>query len=363
MKKLFALLLVAVMVLGAFTACSGNKDKQDTAASTENSNAADPQTTDTQAEDTKSEDASAADTADTTAEPFKIGIVQHVDHPSLNLIRETIISELAALGYGEDKVVIDYQNANGDTTLLPSIFQSMISNDVDMIIPIATPTAQAAMAATTTIPIVFSAVSNPVEAGLVTSFEATTGNITGVSNSIAIEDIFALAKQLTPNVKTYGFVYNSSEINSATGIERAKAYCDANGIAYKEATITGTADLQQAASSLVGEVDAFFTPNDNTVASAMPTYLQVAMDANLPIYVGADSMVKDGGLATVGIDYTVLGKQTAAMAVRIMNGEKISDNPVEQIAQYAKMINQKSADQLGVVVPEEIKDEFVVLGE
>ncbi len=323
MKKLLTLLLAGIMVTGMLAGCSGGKD---------------------------------------ASKLYRIGIIQHMDHPSLNQIRETIISELEALGY-KDKVEIDYKNANGDNSLLPTIMQDMVGSGVDMLVPIATGTAQAAMAATTQIPIVFSAVSNPVIAGLVTSLEETNGNITGISNSIAIEDIFALAAELTPEVKTFGFVYNSSEINSVAGIERAKAYCDANGIAYKEATITGTADLQQAAASLAGQVDAFFTPNDNTVASAMPTYMQVAMEAGLPVYVGADSMVKDGGLATVGIDYTVLGRQTAAMIVRIMDGEKISDNPVEQIAEYAKMINMQSAEELGITVSEELKKEFVILAE
>ncbi|MDF2542998.1 MAG: hypothetical protein K0S47_2716 [Herbinix sp.] len=358
MKKLFALLLVMTMVLGALTACSSNKETSETGNNTDTtaSEGDDENATPTEG----AEDTTGADTAST--EKFKIGIIQPMDHPSLNQIRETIISELDALGLG-DKVEIDFQNSNGDATLLPTIMQDMIANEVDMLVPIATGTAQAAMAATTNVPIVFSAVSNPVAAGLVTSFEETTGNITGVSNSIPIEDIFALASELTPDAKVFGFVYNSSEVNSASGIERAKAYCDEHGIEYKEATITGTADLQQAAASLVGEVDAFFTPNDNTVASAMPTYLQVAMDAKLPIYVGADSMVNDGGLATVGIDYTVLGKQTAAMIARIIGGETIADNPVEQIAEYAKMINMNSANQLGFTISDELMNEFVILGE
>ncbi len=344
MKKLFALCVVLFVVLGTFTAC-GSQEKDS-------------------AKDTpKSEDAKTDTTGEEKTGPIKIGIIQHVDHPSLNQIRETIISELEALGYGKDKVEIIFQNANGDMTLLPTIMQSMLGNDVAMLIPIATPTAQAAMASTTSVPIVFSAVSNPVEAGLVTAFDATTGNISGVSNSIPVEDIFALALDITPEVKTFGFVYNTNEINSVTGIERAKEYCDLKGIAYKEATITSTADLQQAASSLVNEVDAFFTPNDNMVASAMPTYLQVAMDAKLPIYVGADSMVKDGGLATVGIDYTVLGKQTAAMVIRLLEGKTIAENPVEQIAEYAKMINMNTANQLGLAISEELKSEFVILGE
>jgi putative ABC transport system substrate-binding protein len=327
MKKIFLLLLI-VTLLSTLTAC-GDASKN---------------------------------SSPSTSNPYKIGIIQPMDHPSLNQIRETIVSELDALGLS-DQIEIVFQNANGDASMLPTIMQNLLSSGVDMLVPIATNTAQAAQASTSTVPIVFSAVSNPIEAGLVTSFDETTGNITGVSNSIAIEDIFKLAKELTPEVEVFGFVYNSSEINSATGINRAKAYCDANGIPYKEVSITGTADLQQAASSLVGSVDAFFTPNDNTIASAMPTYLQVAMAANLPIYVGADSMVADGGLATVGIDYTVLGKQTASMIARIINGQTIEQNHVEQISEYAKMINIKTAEALNLNISDSLMDEFVIIGE
>ncbi|MEN6348509.1 MAG: ABC transporter substrate-binding protein [Syntrophomonas sp.] len=293
-------------------------------------------------------------------EVYKIAIVQPMDHPSLNQIRETIVSELQAQGMG-DKVEIITKNANGDMNLLPSIMQDLINSKVNMIVPIATPAAQAAKSSTTTVPIVFSAVSNPVAAGLVRSFDATTGNITGVSNSIPIEDIFKLAAAITPQVKTYGFVYNAGEINSTSGIERAKAYCDKNGIKYKEATITGTADIQQSAASLIGKIDAFFTPNDNTVASAMATYVQVATDAKLPIYAGADSMVKEGALATVGIDYTKLGKQTAAMIIRIFNGKTIAETPVEQVAEYANMININTANKLGLTISDELKQESVIL--
>ncbi len=324
MKKLSALLLVFILTIGTLSGCSGKSETP-------------------------------------KQQVFKIGIVQPMDHPSLNEIRETIISELKAQGMG-DKVEIITKNANGDMNLLPSIMQEFVNSNVNMIVPIATPAAQAARASTTTIPIVFSAVSNPVQAGLVTSFEATTGNITGVSNSIPIEDIFKLAGTVTPKAKTFGFIYNSSEINSTSGIEKAKAYCDKNGIKYKEATITATADLQQAASSLVDQVDAFFTPNDNTVASAMAIYVQVATDAKLPIYAGADSMVKDGALATVGIDYVKLGKQTAAMIIRIVNGQTIKDNHVEQVAEYANMININTADKLGITISDELKQKFVILG-
>lgn len=292
--------------------------------------------------------------------PVTVAIIQHMEHPSLNLIRETIIEEFDSMGL-TGSVNIEYRNANGDASMLPTIMSELIGSGADILVPIATGTAQTAAAATTELPIVFSAVSNPVEAGLVTSFEETTANITGVSNSIAIEDIFKLAAELTPEVKTFGFIYNTGEINSVTGINRAKAYCDANGIAYKEAAITGVAELQSAAQSLVGGVDAFFTPNDNSIASAMPIYLQVANEAGIPVYVGADSMVADGGLATVGIDYTVLGRQTAQMVARILNGASIAETHVEQIAEYAKMINMQSAEALSISIPEEIKDEFVII--
>ena len=293
---------------------------------------------------------------------YKVGIIQHIDHPSLNQINAKIQETLQPL-VDQCRVQIEYKNASGDQTMLPTIINGMIDDGCDILVPIATPTAQAAAAATSDVTIVFSAVSNPVEAGLVESFDKTDKNITGVSNSIAIEDIFELAAELTPDAKTFGFVYNTSEINSVTGIERAKKYCDEHGIAYKEATVTGTADVQQAAASLVNDVDAFFTPNDNTVASAMAAYLQVANDAGKPIYCGADSMVNDGGFATVGIDYDVLGVQTGEMIERIVNGATVADTPVEQIAQYAKMINVTTAKQLGIEIPQDKQEEFQLLGE
>lgn len=292
----------------------------------------------------------------------KIAIVQPMEHTSLNQIRDTIVSELKAKGYDESKAEIILKNANGDSSMLPTVLNSIVAGEADIIIPIATSTAQAAAAATDSIPIVFAAVSDPIEAGLVTAFDKTDKNITGVSDAIAVEEIFGLAGKLTPNAKTFGFVYNASETNSNSCIKRAKAYCDANGLKYKEVTVAGTADIQQAVASIAGSVDAFFTPDDNTVASAMTTYAQVAIDAKKPIYVGADSMVLDGGFATVGIDYTLLGKQVADIAVKILNGTAIKDLPVETIKQYSKIINSSTAEALGITVPDEMKGEFTFVG-
>lgn len=294
---------------------------------------------------------------------YKIAIVQPMEHPSLNTIKDSIIKGLEDNGLDSEKVEIIYKNASGDSSLLPSIMQSLVSDKVDMIVPIATSTAQAAAVSTTTIPIVFSAISDPVLAGLVTDLNSTTGNITGVSDAIAIEDILTLALEITPDIKTFGFVYNSSEPNSVSGIERAKVFCDSKGIAYKEAVVTGTGDVQLAAQSLVEDVDAFFTPIDNTVANAMDAYIQVTNEGNRPVYVSADSMVADGGLATVGIDYTILGKQTADLVTRIYNGEKIADNPIEVVNEYAKMINLSAAKTLGIEISQELLDTYVIIGE
>ena len=292
----------------------------------------------------------------------KIAIVQPMDHTSLNQIRDKIISTLKDLGYTDENTEIIIKNASNDASLLPSIYDSLIADNVDIIIPIGTGTAQVAASKTTTIPIVFAAASDPVNAGLVEAFDKTDKNVTGVSDYIAVEDIFALAKELTPNAKTFGLVYNASEVNSTVKIERAKAYCDANGLSYKEATVTSTADIQQAVASIAPDVDAFFTPDDNTVASGMNVYAGFQKEYKTPIYCGADSMVKDGGFATYGIDYDVLAEQVANMADRILKGGKISDNHVEQVANPAKLINKTVADELGIEISDELLATYTIIG-
>ncbi len=292
----------------------------------------------------------------------KIAIVQPMDHTSLNQIRDKIISTLEELGYTSENTEIIQKNAANDSSLLPSICDSLISENVDVIIPIGTGAAQIAAAKTESIPIVFAAVSDPVVAGLVESFEKTDKNVTGVSDYIDVESIFGLAAELTPEAKTFGLVYNASEVNSTVKVERAKAYCDKNGLKYKEVTITATADIQQAVASIIGEVDAFFTPDDNTVASGMNVYAGFQKEYKTPIYCGADSMVIDGGFATYGIDYDILASQVANMTDRILKGEKISDNPVERVNDPAKLINKTAADDMGIEIPESILETYKIVG-
>lgn len=330
MKKLFAILMIAAMLLASLTGCTKAKGAEGE-------------------KQTKDSD-----------DKIKIGIVQPVEHPSLNQIREYIIIGLEEQGL-EDKVEITYKDAQGDQSNINTIVSQFIGDEMDIIVPIATAPAQSAASATKDIPIVFAAVSYPVDAGLVKDVNITDENITGVSDAIDIKEIFELALTLTPDIKTFGFIYNTGEINSVSSIEEAKKYCDKNDLNYVESTITNSSELLQGAQSLVGKVDAIFTPTDNTVASAMPILSAEAMNANIPVYTGADSLVVDGGFATVGVDYKVLGRQVSEMIKRIIDGEKISNIPVETLNEYTKIINISTAKEIGVEFSKELIKEFHII--
>ncbi|WP_283123913.1 ABC transporter substrate-binding protein [Angelakisella massiliensis] len=297
---------------------------------------------------------SSSQSADETAsgEKLRIGLVQLMDHPSLNEIRDSFIAGMAELGYDESKVEYDLQNGQNDPTILNSIAQKFVGDDVDLIVAIATPAAQSMAAATSDIPILFSAITDPVYAGLVQSLDAPGGNITGTSDAIPVESIFQLADELTPGIQSYGLLYNAGESNSQSVIAQVKEYLDSKSIAYTEATVTNSSEVQQAALNLVTQCDAIFSPIDNTVASAMPALATVAIENGKPVYVAADSMVNDGGLATVGISYTNLGKETAEMAVEILEGGDPATIPVRTLSEFSRVINPDTAAALGITVTE-----------
>jgi len=293
-----------------------------------------------------------------SGEKKKIGIVQIMEHPSLNTIRESFIEELEKKGFKDgDNITIDYQNAQDDQTNLKTICQKFSNNNYDLIVAIATPSAQAAVGETDEIPVLFSACTDPISAGLVNSMEKPGGNVTGTSDKVSAEKIMELAVRITPDIKKIGALYNSSEINSISVINDLKKYAQDNGMTVIEATVTNTAEVQQAVQSLVGKVDAVFSPIDNTIASAMPVVADVTKKAQLPVYVGADSMVEDGGLATYGINYTVLGQETAHMAVEILNGKNPGEIPVRTIEDVQVYINKATADAIGVTIPEDVMEE------
>lgn len=303
--------------------------------------------------------------SDTGESVKKIGIVQIVEHPSLNSIRESIISRLEEQGFKDGvNVSFDIQNAQGDQAVLKTISQKFVSNHYDLIIAIATPSAQAVAGETSNIPILFAACSDPVAAGLVENLDNPGKNITGTSDVISAEKSMELAKRIIPQIKNLGVLYNASETSSIFVIKELKLYAKKNGINLVEATVTNTAEVQQAALFLVDKVDAIFTPTDNTIASSMPLVSQVAIKARLPLFVGADSMVKDGGLAASGVNYDALGKKTADMAVEILNGKKAGDIPVEVMKDMNIYINKSTAKDIGITIPEDVINEAAqVFGE
>ncbi|MBB5185542.1 putative ABC transport system substrate-binding protein [Faecalicoccus acidiformans] len=287
-----------------------------------------------------------------------IGVAQLVSHTSLNTIRDAFTDQMEELGYEDgENINYDFADASGQTSNLNSIMSQYQDEDAAVVVAIATPTAQAAANISEDIPVVFSAVSDPVGAGLVDSLEEPGGNITGTSDEVQVDQILDLALQLVPDAKTVGFLYNASEANSVSNLASAKEYCDQNGLTLIEGTGSNLTELQSSASVLCEQVDVLFAPNDNTVASGMAALSQIALDAQTPFFVGADSMVNDGGLGTVGIDYEELGIETANMVDEILNGEKPSAMSVKVFKDDLNIyINQSALDSLGLTLPEDIQN-------
>lgn len=293
------------------------------------------------------------DTAEGTV--YKVGIVQYVDDASLNQIEKAIEAELDAKG-AELGVTFDYAdytfNGQADQSILTQIAADLIADDVDIIIPIATPTAVVMQSATeeNQIPIVFSAVSDPVGAGLVASNDAPGANITGTSDAIDTEAIFELIVAADPNTAKVGLLYDKSQASSLGSVEDAKAYCDAKGIAYVEKTGTTTAEIQAAADALVAEgVDAVFTPQDNTVMTAELAIFEKFTEAGIPHYTGADSFALNGAFLGFGVNYEKLGTATADMAVDILvNGADPAQTAVQTLADGIITVNTETAEAIGL---------------
>ncbi len=291
----------------------------------------------------------------------KVGIVQIVEHPSLDTIREAIIEQMEKEGYVDgETVILDYKNAQNDSNNLKTICQTFVGNGYNLIIAIATPSAQAALGETTEIPIIFSAVTDPLAAGLVNSLEMPGGNVTGVSDKVSAVKILDLALALDPAIKSIGALYSTGEVNSVSVISDLKTYAQEKNINVVEATIMNSSEIQQAAQSLVGKVDCVFSPIDNTVASAISGAVAVFNQGKIPYYVSADSMVADGGLATDGVDYISLGQATGSMVAKVLKGSNPGMMPVQVISDTQIYINKNTAEAIGIVIPETIWENAVV---
>lgn len=291
-----------------------------------------------------------------TVEGPRIGVIQLMEHTSLNMIYDSFKEELEALGYkdGENCTLV-FKNAQGEQSNIGSIVSSFQSEKLDVVVAIATPTAQSAAKLAETTPVIFSAVTDPIEAGLTTSLEHPDQNITGTSDEVAVEQILDLALQLQPDLKTLGMVYNVGEVNSQTNIAKAKAAAEKRGLTVMEAPVANTSEVAQAVQVLSEKCDALFSPNDNTVATAMSTVTQITRSAQIPVYVGADSMVMDGGTATIGINYVDLGKETARMVDQVLQGTEISAIPVKVFNQNLSIyVNVDALEELQLTLPDSV---------
>lgn len=353
MKKKFVAIMLTVTMVAALAGCGSSTGEETAVQDTTASGTA---VSDTAASETTEEDTDQGSVGDTgEGKVYKVGIVQYVDDASLNQIEKAIEAELTAKGQ-ELGVTFDFadytHNGQADSTVLNQIATDLVADQVDVIIPIATPAAMIMQNATedNQIPVVFSAVSDPVGAGLVASSDAPGANITGTSDAIDTEAIFKLITAANPDTAKVGLLYDKSQAGSIQSIEDAKAYCDANGITYVEKTGTTTAEVQAAADALVAEkVDAIFTPQDNTIMTAELAIFEKFTEAGIPHYTGADSFALNGAFCGYGVNYENLGTVTADMVVDILvNGADPATTPVKVLSDGIITINTETAEAVGI---------------
>ncbi len=286
---------------------------------------------------------------------FKIGITQIVTHPALDANRRGFIDQMEKEGFVEGKdVEYDYRNPEGDMSLAASIAQKFVSQKVDMILAIATPTAQACVNAVknTDIPVVFGAVTDPVSAGLVDSWESPGGQVTGISDWADVGAQIQLILDIVPEVKKIGVIYNSGETNSKIQVEELKKVAPNLGIdKVVEASAATTANVMGAAQSLMGRVDAVWVPTDNTVVSAFEAVVKVCEDNQIPVFAADTATVKRGAIGTPGIDYYVLGLEDGKIAARILSGTPPANIPVKKVPMTDLYLNPAAAERMGVSIP------------
>lgn len=286
----------------------------------------------------------------------KIGIIQLVENGAFNDMRDGIIEELKANGYTD----IDVKCAQGDASAVQTIAQGMADGSYKAVFTIATPATQAMVNQECDTPVFFCSVSAPVAAGVLSDMAHPDKNATGTSNAIPISDIFAFSKKLTPDVESYGFLYCLNEVNSVNTISGAKEYCDQNGIAYKEITVTNSSEVMQAAQTLAESVDAIFIPNDSVIQAAMTTVTEIARENKIPVYGSSATMVNSGAFATIAISDKEIGVLTAQMAIKhLKDGVAVADIPSVVVPATQTVINEDTLNALGIELSDEVKNEAV----
>ncbi|HEX3039261.1 MAG TPA: ABC transporter substrate-binding protein [Caproiciproducens sp.] len=336
MKKVIAILLAGAMALSAAACSAGGSAPAASSASAAGNGAA----------------------SAVSQKQIKIGVVQLVEHPALDAAYKGFVDGLKKEGYEDGKnIKISYENAQGEQANCQTIANKLVSEKSDLILAIATPAAQAVANTTKDIPILVTAVTDPASSKLVASNEAPGGNVTGTSDLTPVDEQIKLLKQIVPSAKKVGLLYCSSEANSKFQVDIAKKSITAQGMESVEATVSNSNEIQQVTQSLAGKVNAIYIPTDNMLAAGMATVSMVTQPAKIPVIVGESGMIKNGGLATYGINYYNLGLLTAKQAVKILkDGAKPATMPIEYSKNCDLTLSTDVAAKIGITFPQELLD-------
>lgn len=291
-------------------------------------------------------------------EVFTIGVIQFVSHPALDATLEGLINHLTNENI-LDRFTIVVQNAQGDPAIALTIAQQFVSEGVDLIYAIATPAAQAAFNATTdtNIPVVINAVTSPVGAGVVQSLESSGNNVTGVTNAAPLEPQLALVKEMLPNAQNIGFLFNLGEVNGRVLVEEAQRIAPLLGMNAVVIGVTNISEVAAAMGQLLPQVDAVFNVTDNLVASATAQIVELAKQANKPVFGSDPNLLNLGLVAVDGVDFVALGEQAGAMVIDILiNGTLPTDIPIGKPTNTRLFINQDMADALNITIPQSLRD-------
>lgn len=296
-----------------------------------------------------------AQNASTSADAKKIAITAIVEHPSLDAVRKGALEALADEGFKEGQnLTINFQSAQGNMATTAQIAKQFVAENPDVIIAIATPSAQAIVSNTNTIPVVFSAITDPLEAKLVPKLDGSGTNVTGASDALPLEPQLELIKEIIPSVKNIGFVYSPGEVNSTVILKLLKEKATAMGLNIIEAPAQKSGDIAMAAHSLVGKVDVIYTSTDNNVINAYEALAKVAKEAKIPLISSDPSVVERGAAVVLGVNYHQLGTETGKITAKILKGEKPGQIPVYHAKELDLMVNKKSASEQGITIPQSI---------
>lgn len=289
------------------------------------------------------------------AETVTVAVTAIVEHPALDAARDGVKAALAEAGYKEgENLKFLYESAQGNPATASQIARQFVGEEPSVIVPISTPSAQAVVAATRDIPVVFTAVSDPLGAQLVKELEKPGRNVTGISDMLPIADHLAMIQEISPDAKTIGYLYNSAEANSVSTLEALKAEAEKVGLKVVESVATKSAEVQGATRALIGKADVIYVPTDNTIVSAFEAAAGVATEAKVPLFAADTDSVARGAVAALGFNYFDVGKQTGAVVVQILKGEEPGDIPVRVAAGTDLVINKGAAAKVELNFPESI---------